>query len=453
MASATGKPVIEHTNPLARTLLKKLDYDQLTNCMRCGFCLPACPTFSETGMEPASPRGRIAMMKAAVDGLMIPDEQFQDQMNLCIGCRACEPACPADVKYGQLIEQTKEAIEEHVTHSLPIKVIRKTVFKKIFPKRSSLKLLGGSLAFYQKSGLQKVARSTGVMKLFPKQLAEMEAIMPPASSKGVVERLGTFYPAKGEAIAKVAMFRGCIMDVMFADTNVNTVELLSAAGFDVYIPESQVCCGALYAHSGEMNDARELAAVNIDTFKQLDVDYIVSNAGGCGALLVEYDHLMQEDEKYRESAEWFASRVIDVSALVVEKGRIPKFVEKESAPQAEKIKVTYQDSCHLRNVMKGASAPRTLMKQIVNTEYVEMVESDRCCGSGGIYNVVQPEMAGSILEHKMEHASNTQASYMLTSNPGCLLQMKVGIEKHKPDQTMKAMHIVDFLHDRMIVSE
>ncbi|WP_054026684.1 (Fe-S)-binding protein [Bacillus sp. FJAT-28004] len=453
MASAIGKPVIEHANPLARTLLEKLDYDQLTNCMRCGFCLPACPTFHETGMEPASPRGRIAMMKAAVDGLMVPDQQFQDQMNLCLGCRACEPACPADVKYGQLIEQTKEAIEEHATHSLPIKVIRKTVFKNLFPKRGSLKLLGGSLAVYQKSGLQKVVQSTGVMKLFPKQLSEMEAILPSASSKGVVERLGTYYPAKGEAIAKVAMFRGCIMDVMFADTNVNTVELLSAAGFDVYIPESQVCCGALHAHSGEMNDARELAAVNIDIFKQLDVEYIVSNAGGCGALLVEYDHLMQDNKKYSESAKWFASRVIDISTLIVEKGRVPKFAQKESSPHGEKMKVTYQDSCHLRNVMKGSSAPRKLMKEIVNAEYVEMAQSDRCCGSAGIYNVVQPEMAGSILEHKMEHANNTQASYMLTSNPGCLLQMKLGIEKYKPDQTMKAMHIVDFLHDRMILSE
>ncbi len=453
MASATGKPAIEHTNPLARTLLNSLDYDQLTNCMRCGFCLPACPTFRETGMEPASPRGRIAMMKAAVDGLMVPDEQFQEQMNLCLGCRACEPACPADVKYGQLIEQTKEAIEEHAAHSLPIKAIRKTVFRTLFPKRRSLRLLGGSLALYQKSGLQKVARSIGVMKLLPKQLSEMEAILPPASSKGVVERIGTFYPAKGKAIAKVAMFRGCIMDVMFADTNVNTVELLSVAGFDVYIPESQVCCGALHAHSGEMKGARELAATNIDTFRQLDIDYIVSNAGGCGALLVEYDHLMKDDDKYRESAQWFASRVIDVSSLIVDKGRIPKFVQRDNSAQERKIKVTYQDSCHLRNVMKGSSAPRTLMKQVVNAEYVEMVESDRCCGSAGIYNVVQPEMAGSILEHKMEHANNTQASYMLTSNPGCLLQMKLGIDKHKPEQTMKAMHIVDFLHDRMIVPE
>ncbi|WP_347880767.1 (Fe-S)-binding protein [Paenibacillus sp. F411] len=453
MDKTTGKPAVQHKNPLARTLLEKLDYDQLTNCMRCGFCLPACPTFSETGMEPASPRGRIAMMKAAVDGIMVPDQQFEDQMSLCLGCRACEPACPADVKYGQLIEQTREAIEEHASHSLPVKVVRRTVFKHLFPKRGSLKLLGGSLSLYQKSGLRRAVRSTGMMKLLPRSLSEMEAVLPEASSKGVVERLGTFYPAQGEPIAKVALFRGCIMDVMFADTNVNTVELLSAAGFDVYIPESQVCCGALHAHSGEMKDARKLAATNIDTFKQLEIDYIVSNAGGCGALLVEYDHLMQEDAAYRDPAQWFASRVVDVSTLVVEKGRIPTFAQPEAPLQDGKLKVTYQDSCHLRNVMKGASAPRVLMKQVANTEFVEMAEADRCCGSAGIYNIVQPEMAGSILEHKMEHANNTQAGFMLTSNPGCLLQMKLGIEQHSCNHDMQAMHIVDFLHERMVKSQ
>ncbi|WP_349774498.1 (Fe-S)-binding protein [Paenibacillus camelliae] len=451
MASTFGKPNIEHSNPLARTLLEKLDYDQLTNCMRCGFCLPACPTFNETGMEPASPRGRIAMMKAAVDGLMEPDEQFKDQMNLCLGCRACEPACPADVKYGQLIEQTKEALEEHAQHSAPVKIMRKTLFKGVFPKRGSMKLLGGSLAFYQKSGLQKVARGTGIMKLFPKHLAEMEQILPEASSKGVVERMGTFYAAKGKKVGTVAMFRGCIMDVMFADTNVNTVELLSAAGFDVHIPDAQVCCGALYAHSGEMEDARALAKTNIDVFKELGVDYIVSNAGGCGALLIEYDHLLAQDEQYREDGKWFAERVIDISTLLVEKGNPLEFADRSS--QTEHVKVTYQDSCHLRNVMKGSSAPRTLMKNVANTEYIEMVESDRCCGSAGTYNVVQPEMAGSILEHKMVHADRTEASYMLTSNPGCLLQMKLGIEKHKPQQPMQAMHIVDFLHERMLCSK
>lgn len=447
-----NKPNIEHSNPLARTLLKKMDYDQLTNCMRCGFCLPACPTFRETGVESESPRGRIALMKAAVDGLMEPDQMFKEQMNHCLGCRACEPACPADVKYGQLIEQARDAIEDHADHSLPITGMRKLFFDGVFPHRSRLKWLGRSLQFYQKSGLQRVARGTGVMRLFPAYMREMEGILPEATANGVVEQLGAFYPAKGQKIARVALFRGCIMDVLFAGTNVNSVELLSEAGFEVLIPESQVCCGALHAHSGEMDSARELARSNIAAFKETGVDYIVSNAGGCGALLIEYDHLLHEDESWREDASWFASRVIDVSQLVMEKGRIPTFTQMLTNNGDEKVRITYQDSCHLRNAMKGSAAPRQLMKRVAHAEFIEMKESDRCCGSAGIYNVTQPAMAGQLLEHKMEHANRTQARYMLTSNPGCLLQMKLGIEKHKPEEKMEAMHIVDFLHERMVKS-
>ncbi|RJE89735.1 (Fe-S)-binding protein [Paenibacillus sp. 1011MAR3C5] len=444
------KPDIKHTNPLAQTLLNKLDYDQLTNCMRCGFCLPACPTFRETGVEPESPRGRIALMKAVADGLMDPDQMFQDQMNHCLGCRACEPVCPADVKYGQLIEQARDAIEDHASHSAPVKGLRGLMFKGVFPHRGSLKLLGGSLAFYQKSGLRKLARGTGIMRMFPDHLREMESILPDSTSKGVIEQIGTFYPAKGTVIARVALFRGCIMDVMFAGTNVNTVELLSEAGFEVVIPKEQVCCGALHAHSGEMDQARSLAKVNIAVFKEAGIDYVVSNAGGCGALLVEYDHLMHEDSnpQVREDAKWFAERVIDVSKLVVEKGRIPRFAEQMNG-QSD-VTVTYQDSCHLRNVMKSSGAPRQLMRSVEGACFVEMKESDRCCGSAGIYNVTQPEMAGQLLEHKMEHAATTNARYMLTSNPGCLLQMKLGIEKHKPPFKMEAMHIVDYLHERLV---
>ncbi|MEK3883541.1 (Fe-S)-binding protein [Paenibacillus sp. PL2-23] len=443
------KPNIQHANPLAQTLLNKLDYDQLTNCMRCGFCLPACPTFRETGIEPESPRGRIALMKAVADGLMDPDQAFQDQMNHCLGCRACEPACPADVKYGALIEQTRDAIEAHAEHRAPVAGLRKLMFRGVFPKRASLKLLGGSMALYQKSGLRKLARGSGIMKLLPEHLREMERILPDATSKGVVERLGSFYPAKGEPIAKVALFRGCIMDVMFAGTNVNTVKLLSEAGFDVVIPESQACCGALHAHSGELAEARSLAKNNIAAFREAGVSYIVSNAGGCGALLVEYDHLLQEerDERLREDARWFASRVIDVSSLIMERGRVPRFTE--GSGEAGAIAITYQDSCHLRNVMKSSDAPRKLLRSVEGAAYTEMKEADRCCGSAGIYNVTQPEMAGQLLKHKMEHASATQARYMLTSNPGCLLQMKLGIQKHAPETHMEALHIVDYLHERL----
>jgi glycolate oxidase iron-sulfur subunit len=444
-----GKPAVQHSNPMAKTLHLKLDYDQLTNCMRCGFCLPACPTFRETGVEPESPRGRIALMKAVVDGVMDPDQAFQDQMNHCLGCRACEPVCPADVKYGQLIEQARDAIEDHAEHSVPVTGLRKLFFQEVFPHRGRLRWLGRSLALYQKSGLRKVVRGSGMLRLFPKHMQEMERILPNASASGVVERLGTVYPAKGERIARVALFRGCIMDVMFTETNVNTVKLLSEAGFEVVIPKEQGCCGALHAHSGELDQARGLARTNLKAFKAAGVDYIVSNAGGCGALLVEYDHLLQEDPEYHELAKWFASRVIDVSKLVLEHGHVPKFKE-SGMPDSAPVTITYQDSCHLRNVMKSSTAPRELMKQVAHVRFVEMKEADRCCGSAGIYNVTQPEMAGEILEHKMEHANQTGARYLLTSNPGCLLQMKLGVEKHGVKDQMEVKHIVDFLYERIM---
>lgn len=432
-------------NPLAEKLRLRLDEDQLTNCMRCGFCLPACPTFAETGIEAESPRGRIALMKAVKDGIMAPDQAFEEQMNHCLGCRACEPACPADVKYGQLIEQARDAIEDHTeTHRGWVKFVRRTVFQSVFPNQKRVRWIGKGLRFYQKSGLRRVAYGTGIMKLFPKHMREMEQIIPEASARGVVEQIGARHPAKGEKIATVALFRGCLMDVLFTDTNIHTVDLLTEAGFEVVIPEQQNCCGALHAHSGEAEGARSLARRNIRVFKEAGVDYIVSNAGGCGALLSEYDHLLQEDPQWKTDAKWFAERVVDVSDLLVRFGRLPVFRDENQS-----VRITYQDSCHLRNVMRSSDAPRRLMRQVAGAEFVELKEADRCCGSAGIYNLTQPDMSGQILDHKMEHVRATDAHYLLTSNPGCLLQMKHGINQHGLNEQMKAVHIVDFLHERM----
>lgn len=428
---------------LAERMKLTLNYDELTNCMRCGFCQPACPTFRETGLEAASPRGRIALMKAVVDGLMEPDESFRAQMDLCLGCRACETVCPADVKYGELIEQTREALEHEAHRRWWVSAARRLAFRHVFPKPGRMRLLGSSLKLYQKSGLRTLARGTGALKLFPEHIRQMEKILPDASGEGVVERIGTFYPAQGEPVGTVGMFRGCVMDVLFTGTNVNTVKLLSMAGFNVVIPDNQNCCGALHAHSGETELARELARNNIKAFREAGVDTIISNAGGCGALLVEYDRLLKEDPEMAEDAKWFASRVKDISQVILEKGRIPKFKGSSS------VTVTYQDSCHLRNVMKASGAPRNLLGRVENVRFVEMQGTDRCCGSAGIYNILQPEMSMDILDHKMEHVKETEAQIVLTSNPGCLLQMKLGIEREGLTGKVKAEHIVDFLMENV----
>lgn len=442
--------------PITETMKLKLDYDELTNCMRCGFCQPSCPTFQETGLEAASPRGRIALMKAVVDGLMEPDTSFQKQMDLCLGCRACEPVCPADVKYGSLIEQTRDAIEDHRPHPWWVRGLRTAAFRGLFPHPKRVRRLGGALRLYQKSGLQTAARKSGMLKVLPEQLQQMERIMPEASGQGVVERIGALHPAlKGEPVARVGMFRGCIMDMMFTDTNVNTVELLTAVGFEVVVPETQTCCGALHAHSGELDDARELAMRNITAFREAGVDYIVSNAGGCGALLKEYDHLLREAESpvVAQDAKWFAEHVKDVSQLIIEKGNLLALKELVSetaaaAEAAESVTVTYQNSCHLRNVMKAGNAPRDVLGLVEGIEYCEMTGADSCCGSAGIYNLLQPKMANDILDHKMEHVKETNAQIVLTSNPGCLLQMKAGVERAGLADRVKVMHVVDFVRER-----
>lgn len=429
---------------LRQTLKLQLDYDQLTNCMRCGFCLPVCPTFKITGIEAESPRGRISLMKAAVDGIMEPGIAFEDQMNHCLGCRACEPACPADVKYGHLIEQARDAIEKHTTHRAWVNGVRHVLLKKVFPNQKRMKLLGKGLEIYEKSGLQKFVRKTGSAGILGEHMKNMEAIMPQGSSKGVVELMGTRIEAKGEKVATVAMFRGCMMDSMFIETNKNTIALLSEAGFEIVIPDDQQCCGAIQAHSGEVAQAELQAINNVKVFKDSGADYIVSNAGGCGALLVEYDHLLRNINDMREDAKWFAGRVKDVSTLLADYGRPLKYAFKQNKSGAV---ITYQDSCHLRNVMKGGANPRKLLKQIEGVQYVEMKAAESCCGSAGTYNLTQPEMSNKILRNKMVDARATAAQYIVTSNPGCLLQMKLGIHKHAEGKAMEAVHIVDFLYD------
>lgn len=428
---------------VAEKMKLTLDYDELTNCMRCGFCLPSCPTFVETGIEAASPRGRIALMKAVVDDIMPANESFRAQMDLCLGCRACEPACPADVKYGQLLETTKSALEAESKHRWRIKLVRVVMLKHVFPHPKRMRLLGAGLRFYQRSGMRAFIRRSGMMRLLPKHMRQMELILPEASSKGVIEQLGTYYPAVGTPLGTVGMFRGCLMDVLFAETNVNTVKLLAEAGFNVVIPDTQSCCGALHAHSGEMELAKEQAKSNIQSFREAGVDYIVSNAGGCGALLSEYDHLLQDDTEFVADAAWFAERVKDVSQLIIERGLVPQFEAKQP------VTITYQDSCHLTNVMKGSSAPRELIHRVDGVCFNEMAGANTCCGSAGIYNLTQPEMSMQILDDKMEHVKHTEAHYLLTSNPGCFLQMKLGVEREGLSERMEVKHIVDFLAEQL----
>nr|WP_251045891.1 MULTISPECIES: (Fe-S)-binding protein [unclassified Oceanobacillus] len=417
-----------------------MDRDELENCMRCGFCLPVCPTYIQSGYdETQSPRGRIALMKGIVDGEIEPDEDIEQTLNECLGCRACEPACPAGVNYGQLLEEARDIFNQNKQHSLPEKVIRKTVFEGLFPHQNRMENMTSLLTFYQRSGLQKIARNIGFMKLFPDTLATMEKVLPSTPSRKEMRSQVSYYVHKSQPKATVAFFKGCLMDTMFREVNKATIELLQKVGCDIAVPDTQNCCGALHGHSGEKEKAKELAKKNIAAFEEVGADYIITNAGGCGAFLHDYGHLLHDDPEWSERAANFASKIKDITAILID-------LDFHLTPlQMPEQVVTYQDSCHLRNVQKTFDEPRLLLQSIDGLHYEEMNDAARCCGSAGIYNIVHSELSMKHLDYKMEQVKDTAATTIVTTNPGCLLQMKLGIEREGLSDKMRAVHIVELL--------
>ncbi|MEC1119227.1 (Fe-S)-binding protein [Bacillus safensis] len=429
---------------IQQTFQQQMDEKELLNCMRCGFCLPSCPTYIESGQqETHSPRGRIALMKAVRDGVIEPDEDVEHSLNLCLGCRACEPVCPSGVKYGQLLEDARDIIQQHKKQSIPVKLVRRVVFKGLFPSQSRMRKAAGLLRFYQTSGLQTAARKTGMLKVLPPHLRLMEQALPkvPRQQKS---RL-TEYKAAGPARKRVAFFTGCLMDTVFSSTNEATIQLLQLAGCDVFVPPIQTCCGALHGHSGEKEQAKQLAKRNIEAFEEIDADAIVMNAGGCGAFLSDYNHLLCDDPDFQKRSEAFSKKITDISDILVEL----EFHRRMPLALPEQV-ITYQDSCHLRNGMGVQHAPRVLMKAIHGVSFKEMKDAGRCCGSAGIYNILQPKMSMQILDHKMTEASQTKAAAIVTSNPGCQLQMAAGIKRSGHSPSMRAVHLADLLLEAVL---
>lgn len=437
---------VKEQEAISEQFKERMNQDELLNCMRCGFCLPTCPTYIESGYkESHSPRGRIAMMKAVVDGLVEPDEDFERSLELCLGCRACEPVCPSGVKYGHLLEEARDIINQNKKFSASTKLIRKTVFNGLFPHPNRMRNVTGLIGFYQRSGIQTIARKIGFLGLLPDRLATMEKVLPQVPTMKQMKNRPEHLPAIGKQQQRVAFFSGCLMDTMFLQTNDATMKLLQLAGCEIVIPQNQTCCGALHGHSGEKQGSKELAKRNIKAFEDLNVDFIITNAGGCGSFLIDYDHLLKDDPEWKDRAKKFAEKLKDISEILV----AADFHKKVNLELPYQV-ITYQDSCHLRNVMKTSSAPRTLLKAIKGVEYREMKDADRCCGSAGIYNIIETEMSMVMLDYKMAQAKNTQAATIVTANPGCLLQMKLGIEREGLSSKMRGVHIVDLLLEAVV---
>lgn len=432
----------ELAEPATGMTPQDFNYSELLNCMRCGFCLPTCPTYQETGLEMASPRGRIALIKAAADGrLGLAD--ITPQMDLCLGCRNCEPVCPSGVKYGALLEDARQA----VAASKPRGPVRRLFFDVVFPRAGVLKLMGALLWLYQTSGLHWLAHATGLIRLLPRHLWEMDAILPRARAPwrrrhtvpaAAQTTTSTPTAAAAERRPRVGIFLGCVMEILFWETNQATIQALVAAGCKVVLVEGQGCCGALHAHAGEKPGALKLAKRNIRVFGATDVDYIVNNAGGCGAALKEYGHWLHGDPAWEPHARAFAAKVRDFSELLATLAPL-------DLPGLPDEKVTMQESCHLAHGQGVRLQPRHILRRIPGVTFSELAEPDRCCGSAGIYNVVQPEMSAQVLNRKMAQVKDTGAQTVVTTNPGCLLQMRLGIRRAGLEGQVRAVHIADLL--------
>ncbi|HET7580470.1 MAG TPA: (Fe-S)-binding protein [Bacillales bacterium] len=414
------------------------DESKWADCVHCGMCLQACPTYQELGQEHQSPRGRVHLIKAVAEGKIGLDEMFEDPVFTCLDCRACETACPANVRVGGLIEEARGQVRKAMPLTGWRGAVQKVFLNGIFPHPKRLHALGGTLSFFQKSGLEAVARKIGLLKILPQHLQDMEQIMPKVG-KPVMKKHAEVIPAEGVTKQSVALLTGCIMDVMFSDVNESTIRVLTRNGYEVMIPREQRCCGALHVHAGDRDTGKALAKKNIEAFGQADT--VLVNAAGCGCALQEYPELFRDDPEWHEKAEAFSAKVVDVSKFLVDHGY--------RKPEAElKTRVTYHDACHLAHGQGVRSEPRQLLRDIPGVEMVDLPDADRCCGSAGIYNLTHPQMAGALLERKIDDVPE-DVEMISMGNPGCMLQIAMGVQKHgRSEKVVHTMQLLDWAYEK-----
>jgi glycolate oxidase iron-sulfur subunit len=407
---------------------------QLRTCVHCGLCLSFCPTYKATGLELDSPRGRIYQIRGLASGeISADDPDLRKHLDLCLGCRACETACPSGVPYGSLLEAARAQLKPK---SKTERAIRRVTLGFLFMRPWAMHSAGFGLRLYQKGGVQKAVHASKILKVLPGKLDEKEKLLPNAQGGIRKQKFDEIIPAKGATKARVAFLTGCIQDELFRDTNADTISVLTRNGCQALIPKNQACCGSLHSHTGDIDHARELARRNIMAFEQTGADFYIVNASGCGSAMKDYAHLLHNDVVYAERAKRFVTKVRDLSEILVEVGFVP--------PKGRiKALVTYQDACHMRHGQKIFEQPRKLIKQIPGVEFVEMKESDWCCGSAGIYNVVQPEMANEVLGWKTANIRQTNADIVVASNPGCAIQISYGLRED--GQKAEVLHLAELL--------
>lgn len=408
--------------------------DVIRSCVHCGLCLPACPTYRITGRERSSPRGRIWLMKSVAEGnLDLLDPLFEEEMSLCLNCRACEAVCPSGVKYGEILEASRAQIEMHRKPGVVERVARTAAFDVAFTDMRRFRALSRGLRLYQRTPVRSLVRKSGLLKAMG--MEEAEQLMPALSDHFTVAD-GTTVPAQGEWRGRVGLFVGCVMSTAYADVHDATVRVLTRNGFDVTFVRNQGCCGALHVHAGAPDGGRALARKNIDAFDNPYLDAIIINAAGCGAALKEYGHLLKDDPDYAERAAAFSERVKDATEFLAQEGL-------SATPGPLNLTVTYQEPCHLAHAQRISKEPRTLLTSIPGLTLIEMPESSLCCGSAGIYNLIQPEMSSQLLTRKLDNALSTGAEVIVSANPGCMLQIKAGLRARGDERPV--VHLIDLL--------
>ena len=459
-----------------------LDEAKSLACIHCGLCLGSCPTYLETGNENDSPRGRIYLMRALQEGRLPLVETAVRHIDNCLGCRACEAACPSGVHYGELLEATRDHIERHHRRSTFQTLLRRVLIERVFPHPGRIKLalvparllkwlgvgrwlpkfLRDALALLpeemREGDLPELSRACAVSLSLPRRRGEgwgeglpvaahaAEPLIRPAATFSPPPRKGE---GEGRPRGRVGFIRGCVMNVLFGRTNENTLWLLNLAGYDVVTPRDQGCCGALHAHGGNLAAARAAARANLDAFAREPLDAIIINAAGCGSTLKEYAHLLPDDPR----AAAFSAKVKDLSEFLVASGQLSAISGQQSAvsgppstinSQLSTHRVTFHDACHLAHAQRITHAPRVLVKAVAGDNYVEMPESDVCCGSAGSYNLTEPAMAERLQVRKVANILRSGATCVVTTNPGCLLQMRAGLDQAGAGQ-VETIHLADYL--------
>jgi len=387
----------------------------LDDCVHCGFCLPACPTFQSWGEEMDSPRGRIHLMRALADGTIALDAEVVKHFDRCLGCMGCVPACPSGVRYDVLIEETRARIEERYDRG-GFDALHRAMLFAVMPYPRRLRVLAALALVYARSGMQALVRRTGVLRLLPRRLAQLEALMPKVDGGTLGDGLPALTPAASARRFRVGLVAGCVQRVFFRGVNEATLRVLAAEGCEVVVPEGQGCCGALSIHAGRAAESKEMAKALIECFEGEKLDAIIVNAAGCGSNLKDYGRLFEKDPAWAARAAAFSAKTRDVTEFLASIPRV-------AARHPLTARVAFHDPCHLAHAQKVKEAPRALLAGIPGLTLVEIPDSDQCCGSAGIYNLVSPESSDEIGRRKADRVLSTKPDLLASANPGCSLQL------------------------------